>query len=1146
MPGLLTKIEQAVGSLDIAALAGGTGAQYRQLGQTLAGWNAGPPGDFSAALGKLGGLQMPQLQFAGSLGSTFEAIVPSLQGDLGGLVTSLGSDVTALPERLKSGLLNATRPLVERIEMLRTLLTSDWTCGLVPGFAPAPSPAPTPGPAPAPAPAPPPTSTTDSAITPAKVAAARAVVDTLPADLSVPGLMRWLHARVGTTRPGYFTVRSLPLVDDIRDPLDTLVRWEAASAANVEAELQATLATLAGLVRRHASGLFAAALPAADVAALNGVALGSAAEAFVGALETLADRVQAANAAALPAALAAAQAACAALLTQNAAIAASAATRQALVARLAALPGQLDAGICRLLVLLQPRATLADLTEVVGVLEPPPLPAAAFDPVREAIGGVTQRLELLLDAIDIGAVATPLTQALNSAGDAVQAVEQGLAQLSAQVLATLEQAQGAVQGLSLDALREQAIAGITTASTALDQAVSQALAPAADALQHAMTAVFEAMDTIDPEALAQPVRDAVHSLGDLVQQEAVQRIVEVAGQIEQVAQQIATLSFAPVADEVIALIRQLETLIEGIDIASLPDPGPALVSAAMDILPRSLTPLTDPLIVDLDAQIAGAPTALLEQVKTLPDEVRARLLAFSPRQALQPVLAQPFQAALAELERFSPATWLAAGDAALAQLRRQLAAQLDIARLLAEPARAFATLATELDRLRPSALLAPVEQAIESALAGLSAALPVGDLAAALEGSMRRLAGFTNTLAAALDVATHITSKVAALGDARSEFEAWVDAIVAKVPVAAAGAIATALGELRSAALAGRPAALAQGWQDARAALVARLDAADATDRLTRLASARSRIVAGLGNAAIGAAVPGLAGWLGEAETRAAGDGLNAMAALARALAAADSALQGELAALAERFPNADGALAPLVPGSAATLRADVREAFVRQLGTPLLGLLASLKPMAALVDAGIGGLRDLVEAVDAKLGELLAAPQALADLLADVTGVQQRLAALDLGVYTREVDAVHTAFVDQVRALDPRGLQRPLEAARDQLLARLSLGELLPAPLRGQLASAQRQLVAKIGSLDPDRLLLEPLDAEYREAVEPLVAALDISASVQIIIDWLNRLPEDLRLQIGRIDVPYGELLRLAPGGGSGSSASAGGGVSL
>ena len=92
---------------------------------------------------------------------------------------------------------------------------------------------------------------------------------------------------------------------------------------------------------------------------------------------------------------------------------------------------------------------------------------------------------------------------------------------------------------------------------------------------------------------------------------------------------------------------------------------------------------------------------------------------------------------------------------------------------------------------------------------------------------------------------------------------------------------------------------------------------------------------------------------------------------------------------------------------------------------------------------------------------------------------------------------------------------------------------------MRGQLDAAYRELVAKLGSLDPDKLLLEPLDAEYRETVEPLAQALDISATVQIIIDWLQGLPADLRTQIARVDGPYGELLHSAPGGGgSGSGA--------
>jgi hypothetical protein len=282
-----------------------------------------------------------------------------------------------------------------------------------------------------------------------------------------------------------------------------------------------------------------------------------------------------------------------------------------------------------------------------------------------------------------------------------------------------------------------------------------------------------------------------------------------------------------------------------------------------------------------------------------------------------------------------------------------------------------------------------------------------------------------------------------------------------------------------------------------------------------------------------------IAGWLDEAATRGANEGLNALAALARALDSADSALATQFDALGVRFPGPDGPLAALLPAGPAALRGWVREALARQLGVPLLGFLSALKPVLALVDAAVTSIGAVVQALDSKLAELLAAPQALSDLLGEVTAVQQRLANLDLGIYTREVDTVYDALVDELRALDPRGLQAPLEQARDRLLGQLSLAAILPPALRGQLDAAYDQLVAKLASLDPDALLLEPLDEEYRQTIEPLVEALDVSASVQIVIDWLRDLPDDLKAQIARVDPSYASLLR-AGGGGAGGAAGA------
>ncbi len=435
-----------------------------------------------------------------------------------------------------------------------------------------------------------------------------------------------------------------------------------------------------------------------------------------------------------------------------------------------------------------------------------------------------------------------------------------------------------------------------------------------------------------------------------------------------------------------------------------------------------------------------------------------------------------------------------------------------------------------------------------TALGALDEALPVGDLADGLSAMRARIRGFTATLDAALDIADHLVTRLDALGDPGAQFDDWLTTILAKVPENATGAVAAALADLRAAARDVRPEQLGADWTAARQALADALGAAAPGARLTRLTLARSRIASGLAALPSAAAAERTAieAWLAEAETLAAGDGLTALAALERRLAEADATLATRFAQLGERFPHPDGPFAPLVPADPAALRAWVREALVRQFGMPVVAFLDGVKLVTRLVATAAEALRALVTAIDAKLDELLAAPQALADLLGSVASVRERLAALDPGLYAREIDALYVGLLDELRALDPRRLAAPLEAVRDRLLAQISLDGALPPALRGQLDALHRGLITKIGALDPDALLLAPLDDTWRASVEPLVAALDVGASVQIIIDWLRGLPPDLRAQIGRVDTAYGRLLQAAPAGGGAAGASASVAVSV
>ena len=1155
MPSVLIQIDQRAAGIDFSTLAADIAAQYAGLTHTIAQWQNGTPDEFKVALSELARLRAPEFEIGGTLGPAFATLLAALQNDLGALVAQLESEVATLPAHISDELLAAYAPLLERIQMLHGLFENDWSCGLMAEFGltadaggsgaaqaeggsaggGGASAAPTTGAAPSAAAA--------GAISAAQLSSAQARIDTLPTDLSVPALLRWVHQRVGTFRPGYFSLRSLPILDDIRDPLDTLVRWDDASAATIEAELQHTVATLAALIHSSTSAHFAAALPApalSSFSALPSAAIGAAAESWVAALEALARALQAGDAATLASGLAAAHSARAALLAHHDAIAASSTARVELLNGLATLPGALDAGICRSLVLLLPRASFADLTAGIGPLHIPALPADPFAVVSDLIGQVSEHLNGLLDVLDVSAVSTPVTAALTRAHDAVEAVEHSLAQLTEQASTTLDEAHGAIAALDLDALRTQAEDALEAALGELNTRISDALTSASAALGEALTTAAAAMDAIDPESLTEPIRDALEVIASLTNEASVQALMGFVEQLEQLAQTIAGLSFEPAADGLVGAIAELNTLIRSIDVASLPAPAAALIDEAIALLPQSLLPITEPLVVNLDSQIEGSPIDLLEQVKALPEQVRARLLALSPRAVLEPLLSKPFEQAVGDLEDFSPLQWLQAVEQPLAELRARLRQQLDVAALLADASRAHAAVLIELERVRPTTLLEPLGTAVAQALAALDDALPAAALGDDLGLVLKRIQSFQYTLDTALDIADHLVHKLDGLGDASAGFDTWITGILAKLPETATGALASALTALRASAHALRPDQLASDWASAHAPLTTALAQVDASERLTRLALARTRILSTLG-ALPAAERDAIAAFFADPQTRSAGAGLSAFASLDRALVDADTTLGTHFSQLGERFPHADGPLAALLPDPGASVRAWVRAAIVRQLGMPVVSFVDALKLIAGLVSAASVALRALVAKLNSKLDDLLAAPQALAELLGKVCALQARLGGLHPATYAQELDGAYSAVLDQFRALDPRALVTALSATRDQLLDQITLDGVLPLALRGQLEALHGELVTKIGALDPDALLLTPLDARYRETIEPLLGALDVSATLQLIIDWLHSLPQDLRTQIGRVDVAYAQLLASAPSGRA-----AGGSVTL
>ncbi len=180
-------------------------------------------------------------------------------------------------------------------------------------------------------------------------------------------------------------------------------------------------------------------------------------------------------------------------------------------------------------------------------------------------------------------------------------------------------------------------------------------------------------------------------------------------------------------------------------------------------------------MVELEVQLDGSPVELLLQIKALPEQARstpARAVAARRAAALA---GRALRAVRDGLAAFSPTQWLEQADRALADARRRLGRQLDVAAVLRPAAQAHAALIGEVEKLRPSTLLKALTDAVHGALQGLDAAVPAGQLGDALGGVLARVRSFGNTLDSALDVADHLVAKLAALGDADTQLDTWLD-----------------------------------------------------------------------------------------------------------------------------------------------------------------------------------------------------------------------------------------------------------------------------------------------------------------------------------------------------------------------------------
>jgi len=690
--------------------------------------------------------------------------------------------------------------------------------------------------------------------------------------------------------------------------------------------------------------------------------------------------------------------------------------------------------------------------------------------------------------------------------------------------------------IDLNGLKAQLEAQITRFGGQVERQLSLAIAPASDAIAQAVQALSDALDGFDPGDIVDALRGVLSAITGVLQSgEVADAIAAIRSSIDTLAETLERLSFAPVTEEVIALIDQMTKALKQVQQTDLNDAAKAALAIALQVLPEDLTPVTDPLLDDFDGLIESGPLPLLTRVADKPAELLGAITRFQPGALIGDQLGAPYRDALGRAEGFRPSALFAALDGELAKARGELVRQAAPSRALAPLQGPFDQLKGELRRYSPEALLAPLEQRIEDAIKEVVAASPVDEIFATVDRVFALIENALDVPRNLVATLTRIHTLLGHLADPDAQIDGWRDGLLDKVfGVTNLAAIGNALTDLNSALADTAHAALLARLDSQTQALRDALATYDPGRRVTALVSAHNRarrLVNALPDGAEKTAAlaaldrfdPGRAAPLRLTRKldEALGECRNALAGLAADWQELAESPQGVLAEIAAATADADG-LRALVASAIEPPLAPLRHLF---------RLLASVQPAVAGM---LATLTDLVDSLTTGVAALTTGPGSLQSISDAAQQVVDTLRNIDVGFLREGLQGLFIQLLDQLDALNPAQLGAALDAAFASVLEAIDLDSIIPAGTLTTLDASYDTTLDKLRALDPQALIVEVVQPEYDATVGPLVAAFDLSPVFDALIELLHGLREELGSELGRVNGAYQGLRAARPSLGS------------
>ncbi len=400
MPTVFERLDGSLQGNDVSVRITVQSETLSTLATTVAGLVQNPPDDLGDLSTALQALPLPDFAISADLAGTLDALMQAVPSDLSGVTGGLTGGLGALEGQL-GGL---TGPLGQVLEMVLAIYQAAQVDLFCIGEAAETPPAETPA-------------------TPASIQQMNGVLDLFPSPLNLSTLLDWLYLILHNVNSSEFRIVQIPIIDDLRDPLVTLVTWRnAMNAAELLAHMNATLTLLVETIADSPGAAFGPIETSLQAVQnqLPVAALAQTADGLAEHLATLRTAVQSGDLSATGPAVTAMNA----LLDNYAVIQQDVQNNlllhfAALDDRLATLDQDLDDQMGRLVALLQPDALFNRL---------PVPPESALDvtglgELESWLNTVVEWLEELLNRLDLSAIQEPLQTVADGMRAAVDALD---------------------------------------------------------------------------------------------------------------------------------------------------------------------------------------------------------------------------------------------------------------------------------------------------------------------------------------------------------------------------------------------------------------------------------------------------------------------------------------------------------------------------------------------------------------------------------------------------------------------------------------------------------------------------------------------------------------------------------------------------